>query len=126
MYAVIAGLEHPVIRVIRLLELHVHDPGRLCAAAVMQGWNQTSVYERLEHDPQDLIGTALWLVGDEPYTPGADVVMQAAEERTLLTEESDKVSDWSSEPVTASSGTGRRLTRGTTCLAAGQVTGHCP
>ncbi|MFI6901756.1 hypothetical protein ACIBKY_10880 [Nonomuraea sp. NPDC050394] len=98
----------PVVRTISLLEVHVHDPARLLAAATATGWRPFDAEDLDEDDRQDVVGAVMHFVNGPEFLPGADPLMDATQARLLRADRGDEVSDWSPAPVTARFDTGTR------------------
>lgn len=98
----------PVVRTISLLEVHVHDPARLLAAATATGWRPFDAEDLDEDDRQDVVGAVMHFVNGPEFLPGADQLMDVVQARLLRVDRGDEVSDWSTAPVTARFDTGTR------------------
>jgi hypothetical protein len=105
----LAGLSGPVVQIVRLQELHVHDVDRLLRAATADDWTPDDEDDRDPDDPQDVLNAAMWLADHSSVIPGTDTVTEAAQGSLLLADRGDEVSDWSSRPVKITFGTGWRL-----------------
>ncbi|MGW3353753.1 hypothetical protein ACWDA3_61710 [Nonomuraea rubra] len=105
----LGDLSGPVVRTIQLLEVHVHDPARLLAAATATGWQPLDDDDLDEDDPRDIVGAVMHFADDDTM-PGTDIVTQSMHAALLRLQQGDEVADWSSKPVTANFGTGWRLT----------------
>ncbi|MFL6076965.1 MAG: hypothetical protein ACJ73S_26525 [Mycobacteriales bacterium] len=106
----LAELTGPVVRVFHLLELHVHDRDRLVTAAAAHGWEPEEGTDPLDLD--NLLDAVMWLAEMDPDVPGTDMVTDAAHGELLRAEDGDEVCDWSPTTVTATFGSGWRLTEG--------------
>jgi hypothetical protein len=98
-----------VVRVTRLVEVHVHDLGRLLDWAGDNGWKPAPAAERLDDDPHDLTGAVIHATDDIPDLPGAHPLTQATHARLLDPSQGDEVLDWSPTRVVADFGGGWRL-----------------
>lgn len=99
-------LSGTVVRIFGLYEFHVHDSGRLFAAARADGWlpDEDDDLEERDH----VLDACMWLTHvDVPA--GADFVTEAAEGQCLDPDLGNEVSDWSREPVVANFGSGWRI-----------------
>jgi hypothetical protein len=105
----LAGFPGPVIRIVRLQELHVHDADRLLRAATADNWTPDDEDERDRSDPHDVLSAAMWLADGGSPIPGTDVVTEMAEGSLLDAERGDEVCDWNPRPVKITFGTGWRL-----------------
>jgi hypothetical protein len=102
----LADLTGKVVRVTQLLEVHVHDPERLVAAARMSGWEPLD--DDFDDDPDDVVGAVMCL-GTQPEIPGVDVISQEDVGELLRASAGDELTDWSTTPVTAEFSSGWRL-----------------
>ncbi|MFD6425931.1 hypothetical protein [Streptomyces sp. NPDC060198] len=102
----LAGLAGPVFRIALLREFHVHDPEALLDAAADEGWEPLPADRLGSHDPQDLIGAALWLAERGGAMAGADTLADRSQAYRLAVEEGDEVAGWSREEVVADFGSG--------------------
>ncbi|GGQ33275.1 hypothetical protein [Streptosporangium pseudovulgare] len=98
----------PVVRTISLLEVHVHDPARLLAAATAMGWRPFDAEDLDEDDSQDVVGAVMHFVNGPEFLPGADRLTDVMQARLLRVDRGDEVSEWSAVPVTARFDTGTR------------------
>lgn len=96
----------PVVRVGRLLEVHVHDPARTLQAAMACGWKPEQDEDLDEHD--QLLDAVMWLADENQSIPGADIITDASNGE-CLTPGQDEVADWSDQPVTFDFGRGYLL-----------------
>jgi hypothetical protein len=94
----------PVMRIGRLLEIHVHDPARTLQAAIAGGWQP----EQDEDLDDQLLDATMWLTDEVTTIPGADIVTDASNGESL-SPGSDEVADWSEQPVTFDFGPGYLL-----------------
>jgi hypothetical protein len=106
----LADLSGPVVRVVRLVELHVHDPERLRTAAMAAGWPPAEEDEN-DDDPRDVLGAAMALTDELPAVPGADVVNEESIGEVLVASRGDELAEWSTDSVIANFGTGWRARR---------------
>ncbi|MGK5556683.1 hypothetical protein ACSNOI_34250 [Actinomadura kijaniata] len=90
-----------VVRVTKLLELHVHDEKQLLSAARAQGWFPLNAEEREEDDPNDVVGAVMHLFVHHGM-PGTDDVTEQDVGQLLRPSGGDEVTDWSPVPITAS------------------------
>ncbi|MCP2342987.1 hypothetical protein [Actinomadura rupiterrae] len=89
-----------VVRITKLLELHVYDEKQLLSAARAQGWFPLDVEEREEDDPKDVVGAVMHLLS-HLGTPGTDNVTEQDIGQLLRPSAGDEVTDWSPVPITA-------------------------
>ncbi|MFC7327095.1 hypothetical protein [Marinactinospora rubrisoli] len=104
----LADLPGKLVRVTSVVELHVHEPHRLLAAARATGW--TPLRGEDDQDPDDLVGAAMALAGPA-MVPGADDVGNEMSGELLRPESGDELMDWSATPITAEFYSGLRLRR---------------
>jgi hypothetical protein len=100
--------QHPglVVRIGRLLEVHVHDRARTLNAATASGW--TPDEEDDLHEDDHILSAVMWLADQDCTIPGADILTDASNGQCLSPGD-DEIADWSQEPVTFDFGTGYLL-----------------
>lgn len=98
-------LSGTVVRIFSLYEFHVHDPGRLFAAARADGWVPDEDDDLDERD--HVLDASMWLTHVD-IPAGADFVTEAAEGQCLDPDLGEEVSDWSREQLVANFGSGWR------------------
>ncbi|MFC4913014.1 hypothetical protein [Actinomadura gamaensis] len=104
----LADLPGQVVRITSLIDVHVHDPKRLLAAARATGW--TPLTEQDEKDPDDIVG-AVMALADHPQIPGTDNTDNEMTGELLHPRKGDELSPWSSSPITATFTSGWGLRR---------------
>jgi hypothetical protein len=70
----LADLFHPVVRVVRVTEFHVHDPERVMALAASDGWEPPFLHEAGLDESEDLIDALMSLSDVMDTVPGADTI----------------------------------------------------
>ncbi|WP_433335006.1 hypothetical protein [Spirillospora sp. CA-294931] len=95
----LADLPGTVVRVTTMIEVHVHEPKRLIAAARTTGW--TPLQDEGEEDPDDVLDAVMALVYP-PEVPGGDNVGNEMSGELLLQTQGDELADWSLNPITTS------------------------
>ena len=95
-------------RIIQFLEYHVHDAGRLLAAAAADGWSPLSD-EDGQADPDDLLDAVRHMADISHEVPGADIICQESTGEALIAAKGAELADWQREPITAEFGGGWRL-----------------
>jgi hypothetical protein len=105
----LADLSGPTVRLVSLLELHVHDPDRLLAWAEAADWEPADPDELDEGDKRDVLGAVMWLAENTRIPPGTDLVCAESSAETLRVDRGDEVSDWSPRPIAVNFSTGWRL-----------------
>lgn len=91
-----------VFRVVQFLEYHVHDEGRLLAAAAACGFPPDDKGYQADADSL-LIDSVMHMADSDHEVPGADILYQEGLAQELAAGE-DELADWLSEPVTAEFG----------------------
>jgi hypothetical protein len=102
----LAGYSGPVVRMGRLLELHVHDVPRALHAARSLGWTPDED-EDLDADDH-LVDAVMWLADEPIEIPGVDVVTGQRTGKKLIPGK-EEIADWSRKAVTFRFDTGWRL-----------------
>lgn len=108
----LSDLNAPVIRVVQLREFYVHDKGRLHRAARARGFEPEPATERLEHDPEDLVGAVMHLADPLDSVPGAGIIAEQSSAKWLRVDDGDEAIEWSSQPIKETFLSGYRLRRG--------------
>jgi hypothetical protein len=80
----LTSLPGMVVRVETTLDLHIHDPERLLAAARADGWEPDQELD--DTDPHDLLGASMWLADQIPTIPGADMIHASSAGENLSNE----------------------------------------
>lgn len=93
----------PVMRLGRLLELHVHDAPRVLTAACAMDWEPEDD-EELDDDDH-LLDAVMWMADEPVEIPDVDVVTEKGSAHQLPPS-SDEVADWSPKPITFNFGRG--------------------
>jgi hypothetical protein len=95
-------------RIIQFLEYHVHDAGRLRAAAAADGWSPVSD-EDDQAEPDDLLDAVMYMADIRHEIPGADITSQESCAEALTAAMGAELADWQREPITVEFGGGWRL-----------------
>ena len=107
--AKLADLPGTVVRVIHMVEMHVHDPERLLTWSAATDWIPAPADELPPDDPKDVLGAAMWNVDNVADIPGVDLITSSSTAEILTPEHHDELADWSPTPIRADFGTGWRL-----------------
>ncbi len=91
----LADLSGTVVRIVQMLELHVHDADRLRAAAAAAGWQPAGP----DQSGEDVVSAAMTLADATFLIPGADLISMESSGEVLRTAAGDELADWSVEPV---------------------------
>jgi hypothetical protein len=93
-------LEGPVIRSVQLNEIHVHDVSRTLAAASARGFEPGLEEDRLEGDPQDLLGAVAFLLDEDTEPPGTDQYASLGNLQLLDPADGDELTGWTQSDIT--------------------------
>jgi hypothetical protein len=104
----LAELAGRVVRVTRLVEMHIPDPQAFLARMRQDGWEPLPADQLPDDDPDDLVGAVQAATDDLPPLPGARPVTDTSIARELDPATGDELLDWSPTPVVVDFGTGWR------------------
>lgn len=104
----LAELPGRVVRVTRLVELHIPDPEAFLAWMCQDGWEPLPADQLPDDDPDDLVGAVQAATDDLPSLPGARLVTDTSVAQALDPAAGDELLDWSPTPVVIDFGTGWR------------------
>ncbi|MFY7069400.1 hypothetical protein ACOQFV_26380 [Nocardiopsis changdeensis] len=108
----LSDLTAPVVRVVQLREFYMHDKERLYRAARARGFEPAPETERLDHDPEDLVGAVMHLADPLDPVPRAGTIAEESSAKWLRVDHGDEVIDWSSQTIKETFHSGSRLRRG--------------
>ena len=104
----LAELPGRVVRVARLVEMHIPDPQALLSWMRQDGWEPLPAEQLPDDDPDDLVGAVQAATDDLPPLPGARPVTDTSIARLLDPAAGDELLDRSPTPVVVDFGTGWR------------------
>lgn len=103
----LADFNGDVVRILSLLEVHVHDRKRLLAAAGAEGYPADPAEGEDAH-----VLDAIMLLADAGRTPPGTSSLENASDGSFLSAKlGDEIAEWSEVPVTADFGIGWRVSR---------------
>jgi hypothetical protein len=103
----LAQLPGYVVRVARLMEVHVPDPAVFLTWMREGGWEPLPA-EDPDDDPDDLVGAVMSATDEVPPLMGARLVTEASHAHVLEPERGDELLDWSDVAVVVDLGAGWR------------------
>ena len=104
----LADLPGRVVRVTRLIEMHIPDPKAFLTWMRQDGWEPLPADQLPTEDPDDLVGAVQTATDDLPLLPGARPVTDTSTAQLLDSVAGDELLDWSPAPVVVDFGTGWR------------------
>jgi len=104
----LAELPGRVVRVSRLIEIHISDTQRFRAAMAEDGWEPLPADQLAADDPDDLVGAVMTATDDLPPCPAHDRSPKPPTPSCSTLPHGDELLDWSPTPVVVDFGPGWR------------------